>query len=447
MNGIVHEREILRVKVSKLRELGDAVPDGDGEIGSQLLKRIGGMACYGFMMIHAASLAMSVYPTPTVQTMTGIIEMEFATPYSEGVRISTTPSVLSIFPAPTDAYFFDCSGRFFAAWETEWFIGFGLSGRAMARRWQGNRRKVRALKPSEVLHLDEKSKRVLHAAYATAETGEKLWFGRALTYDRAQDTKLFHSVYRPVGILPPDQYGACVVQVTEGCGWNRCHFCSFYRRQAYRLKEPREIKNHIERIAAFFGDGLSLRRSIFLGEANALGAPLEHLLLAMETALQTLVPRMSPFRGFYSFSEGSASSRQTAEFRALARLGLKRVYYGLETGQAALRETLGKPGSLDTIAESIENAKSAGVRVAVILLAGTGGRAWAKRHAEESVRFIKRLPLDQSDILFVSPLYGRDGTGEAPLTAGDMDRQVGHLRRELARKVRVAPYDIREFVY
>lgn len=364
------------------------------------------------------------------------------------MKVWTNGPVLSIFPAPADAYFFDRSGRFFAAWEAGWFIGIGLSGRALARRWRGRERQVRALKPAEALHLDQKSKRVLHAAYATAEAGEKLWFGRALTYDRAEDLARFHVAYRPVGILPPDQYGACVVQVTEGCEWNRCHFCSFYRRETYRVRDPHDIKRHIERVAAFLGDGLSLRRSIFLGEANALGAPLETLLAAMETARQTLVPRMGPFRGFYSFSEGSAAScRPPAEFRALARLGLTRVYYGLETGHAALRKALGKPGALETIAKSIENAKSAGVRAGVILLTGPGGRAWATRHVEASVRFIKRLPLDQSDFLFVSPLYGRDGTGHAALAAGDMERQVGHLRRALAGKVRMAPYDIREFVY
>lgn len=238
------------------------------------------------------------------------------------------------------------------------------------------------------------------------------------------------------------------MQVTEGCGWNRCHFCSFYRKQPFRLKRPRDIKDHIDRVAAFFGEGLSLRRSIFLGEANALGAPLDHLLSTMETALERLVPRMGPFRGFYSFSEGSdAACHEVSDFRALARLGLKRVYYGLETGQAALRKTLGKPGSLESIAESIENAKAAGVRTAVILLAGAGGRAWARRHEEESVRFIRRLPLDQTDILFVSPLHGRDGTGQTPLSSGDMERQISILRRGLADKIRVAPYDIRELVY
>ena len=103
--------------------------------------------------------------------MTGIIKDAFRTPYSGGMEIHAGPAVLSVFVADSQAFFFDRTGRIFAAWEAGWFIRLGLSGRAVAHRWQGNRRQVRALKSAEILHLDEKSKRVLHAAYSTAEAG------------------------------------------------------------------------------------------------------------------------------------------------------------------------------------------------------------------------------------------------------------------------------------
>lgn len=380
--------------------------------------------------------------------MTGIIKITFGTLYSGGVRIHTNQAVLSVFVNDSEAYFFDRSGRFVAAWQKGWFISLGLSGRSVARRWKEGRREIRPLKPTGIGELATSAERALRAASGSAKGEERLWLGRALTFDSAQDSARFRQVYRPIGILPPDHYNACVVQVTEGCGWNQCHFCSFYRGQTFRLKDRGEILSHLKKIAAFLGDGLSFRRSIFLGEANALQAPLDLLVYTMNAARRILVPLMTDFRGFYSFSEGSPNSRSSkAEFKTLARLGLQRVYFGLETGQSALRGKLRKPGTLESMGESIANAKAAGVKVAIVLLAGTGGTRWADRHERESIRFIRRLPLDESDIVFISPLYGPDGTTEPPLAAGIMEDQITRLRKALRSQARVAPYDIREFVY
>jgi hypothetical protein len=380
--------------------------------------------------------------------MTQIIKKRKETFYSGVMEIRATGAVLSVLVSGSEARFFDRSGRFFAAWEGGWFISFGLTGRGIARRWREGRREIRALKPTEIRDLETNAKTVLRAAYASAATEDKLWFGRALTFDRAQDIDRCRSVYQPVGILPPDHYHACLVQVTEGCAWNQCRFCSFYRRQKFHVKDRHELNEHIHRVAAFFGEGLSLRRSIFLGEANALAAPLETLVSAMDLAHKKLIPLMPSFRGFYSFSEGSPDSCHVlAEFRTLARLGLKRVYYGLETGQEDLRHKLGKPGTLESMEESIRNAKAAGVSVGIILLAGAGGKTWADRHRKQSIRWIQRLPVETSDLVFISPLYGNDGVSGTALTEKEMFNQIADLRQALSPHVRVAPYDIREFFY
>ncbi|HHO57568.1 MAG TPA: radical SAM protein, partial [Oceanithermus profundus] len=36
----------------------------------------------------------------------------------------------------------------------------------------------------------------------------------------AAERERFSAIYRPIAILPPDQYFAIVVQATEGCTWN-----------------------------------------------------------------------------------------------------------------------------------------------------------------------------------------------------------------------------------
>jgi len=38
---------------------------------------------------------------------------------------------------------------------------------------------------------------------------------------------------KPVGILPPDQYMAVVLQAAEGCAFNTCTFCDFYRDRSF----------------------------------------------------------------------------------------------------------------------------------------------------------------------------------------------------------------------
>ncbi|HEX3053190.1 MAG TPA: hypothetical protein VHP83_21205, partial [Aggregatilineaceae bacterium] len=50
----------------------------------------------------------------------------------------------------------------------------------------------------------------------------------------AADGYLFDTLYKPISVLPPDQYLALVLQATEGCSWNRCTFCGLYRDRDFR---------------------------------------------------------------------------------------------------------------------------------------------------------------------------------------------------------------------
>ncbi len=70
--------------------------------------------------------------------------------------------------------------------------------------------------------------------------------GAALRDDAAR----FLAASGPVGILPPDQYLALVVRVTEGCSWNACTFCRLYRDVPFRWKRPDELVAHLAALRA-----------------------------------------------------------------------------------------------------------------------------------------------------------------------------------------------------
>ncbi len=276
----------------------------------------------------------------------------------------------------------------------------------------------------------------------------------------ATDIARYHQVYKPVGILPPDQYMAVVLQATEGCSFNTCTFCNFYRDRPFRIKTPESFREHVRAVAAFLGEGMSLRRTIFLGDANALVIPMPRLLPLLDIIHEDL--DVEALGGIYAFLDGFSGERKSAaDFAALARRGLKRVYVGMESGSARLLQFLKKPGNPDDVIAAVRNMKSAGVAVGIIVLLGAGGQTYAREHVRETISAINAMGLDLDDIVYFSELIESEGleyTRDAfdarlqPLTPQERLRQAEQIERALVFSEEggtphISRYDIREFVY
>lgn len=299
--------------------------------------------------------------------------------------------------------------------------------------------------------------------------------GKILFYDYFQlenDAKNFASIYRPVGILPPDMYLSVVLQATEGCSYNRCNYCHFYKDQKYRPKSEPEFRQHINEVKRYFGESIALRRFLFLGEANALDLPMGKLLplfgaidenFLFETDEQTksngsYLPR---FRGIYGFLTPFHKHQKSAEeFGELQALHLNRIYIGMESGCNDLLRFLDKPSSSEKILKLVWAAKEGGVHVGIIILLGAGGHQFYDAHVRETVAAIKHMYLGKDDIIYFSPLIPLPGTAYARkvydqnisiLTSDELDQQRKILIDEFGFKKentpKIALYDINEFIY
>jgi len=274
------------------------------------------------------------------------------------------------------------------------------------------------------------------------------------------DIARYHQVYKPVGILPPDQYMAVVLQATEGCSFNTCTFCNFYRDRPFRIKTPELFREHVRAVADFLGEGMSLRRTIFLGDANALVIPMPRLLPLFDVIHQHL--DVEALGGIYAFLDGFSGERKSAaDFAELRQRGLKRVYVGMESGSARLLQFLKKPGNPDDVVAAVRNMKSAGVAVGIIVLLGAGGHAYAREHVRETIAAINAMNLDLDDIVYFSELIESEGleyTRDAfdarlqPLTSQERLQQAEQIESALVFSEEggtphISRYDIREFVY
>lgn len=388
---------------------------------------------------------------------------------AEQVTISLKPAAVSVMFDTREVLTYDRGGRLWALTRDGRSYKRGLNGQVLEKYHAGGQLVRRRLPDAEAASLATTAARRIGLVrdslgdwrdMLAAEDGANLLAAleRAAGFDaaaHARDREAFLRVYDPVGILPPDQYLALVLQATEGCSFNTCTFCDFYRGRRFRIKSAEEFRNHARAVRAFLGDSIDLRRSIFLGEANALAAPTARL----EDFLQIARDEIGPWP-VHAFLDGMTGSKKTVgEYARLGELGLRRVSIGLESGHDPLLAFVRKPANAAEVAETVVDLKQAGIAVSLIVLVGLGGDYYAAGHVADTIMLLNALPLGEGDIVYFSRLvthadvpYAAQArmAGIRPLSDAELETQrgaiVGGLRFGAARP-QVATYDIHEFVY
>ncbi len=385
------------------------------------------------------------------------------------ITASLTGSALVISPRFGESYSFDRAARLLALFRDGRSYQRTLDHRVLGRLSGRNGPRRRELPPEEALTLLERSFASLEALRAalprlSLSAGDFRLLADAL--DRvlafgperlAADGATFRRLYKPVSILPPDQYLALVLQATQGCSWNRCTFCGLYRDRAFRALSADDFRAHCAAVRDFFGEGITLRRGIFLADANALVLSMERLRAIFAIAQEFFRLPQGP-RPIFSFvSAFDVGRKSAAEWAELHELGLQRAYLGLETGDDALLRFLNKPGTVADAIEAVHALRAGGVAVGVILMAGIGGDRYAEAHVAGSVAAVEAMALGPGDQVYLSTYVSAPGTeydalaaaaGIRPLSAAEMEAQRQELQarlRAVAPQTIVAPYHVDGF--
>jgi len=319
-------------------------------------------------------------------------------------------------------------------------------------------------------------------AGADDEAGHALaWLDRvaAWSWPRLEEERdRFLRVYRPIPILPPDQYLSLVIQATEGCSYNECTFCTFYQDRPFRIKSLAALASHTQGVLDLLGRGISLRRSVFLADANAVVIA-QSRLVPMLQYLNTVLPMaaLTPgpaeignrraahagrLDGYYAFiSAPDALHKSAADFAELHALGLRRVYVGVESGDDTLRAFLRKQGRAADVRAAVETLKAGGLAVGLILMVGVGGEVFREANFAAGLALLEALPLASGDLIYLSPFvspgdspYDADMAAAAipPLDEVALAAEEERFRlalQPISRRTgaKVSRYDIREFVY
>lgn len=214
---------------------------------------------------------------------------------------------------------------------------------------------------------------------------------------------------------PPSEADSLILQVTNGCSWNRCTFCDMYTddHKRFRPKAEDEVMAEIVRC----GQQLPQVQRVFLADGDAMALSVRRL----KAILQAIREHMPSLRRVSAYCLPSNLKRKSVEeLSELRELGLTLIYMGAESGSNTVLSAFDKGETFDTTAEALLKAGEAGIKRSVMLINGGGGKRFSEEHARESARLVN---LVQPEYLATLVLFFRRGTDKKVLAGYDGDFQ------------------------
>jgi radical SAM superfamily enzyme YgiQ (UPF0313 family) len=195
---------------------------------------------------------------------------------------------------------------------------------------------------------------------------------------------------------PPSEARSLILQVANGCSWNKCTFCDMYTQPQKRFR-PKPIDELEQELKALAQAGYPVRR-IFLADGDAMTLSVRRLkeILKLINDYYPNVQRVSSY-----CLPRNLKNKTVQELAELRELGLTLMYVGCESGDDEVLEKVEKGESFDSSLSALQKIKQAGMQSSVMILNGLGGPELSEQHAMNSARLMNAAQPDYLSTLVV----------------------------------------------
>lgn len=186
---------------------------------------------------------------------------------------------------------------------------------------------------------------------------------------------------------PPSEADSLILQVTVGCSYNRCTFCSAYQGKSFRVKRFEEVKEDIDEVSSY---GAHISR-VFLADGDALIIPQKGLVQILQY-LRTKVKGLERV-GIYANAR-DILKKGVEELKELKDLGVGIIYLGLESGNPEVLKRIKKNSTVELMIRAAKRVKESGIVLSVTVLLGIGGVELSQVHAEDTGKVLSEMDPD-----------------------------------------------------
>lgn len=238
---------------------------------------------------------------------------------------------------------------------------------------------------------------------------------------------------------PPSEARSLILQVSNGCSYNRCTFCDMYTapQKKFKPKSIDLIKQELELVVKSMPDV----KRLFLADGDAMTLSFRRLkeILAL---IQEYYPERERVTAYCL--PRNIKNKTVEELTELRKLGLSMVYVGCESGDDKVLECIVKGETYESSKSALLKLKAAGIKSSVMILNGLGGQKFSKQHAINSAKL-----MNETQPEFVSTLVVSFPMGEERFRAGFKGDYIPLTQAQLFEEIRllVANFELDDTVF
>lgn len=186
---------------------------------------------------------------------------------------------------------------------------------------------------------------------------------------------------------PPAEADNLILQVTHGCSWNKCSFCSMYKTKKYSIKSLQDIFCDINKFQFYYPKATK----VFLADGDALALDTKYLLEILKYLVKTF-PKLRRVSTYASTQ--NILSKSLEDLRLLKEHKLSLFYYGIETGDDILLKKINKGVDSQQIIRSLEMVNQAKIKISTTIILGLGGEEYSTDHIRNTAKLISQVDIN-----------------------------------------------------
>lgn len=183
---------------------------------------------------------------------------------------------------------------------------------------------------------------------------------------------------------PPYEASSQLLQVTSGCTWHKCKFCSLYHGTSFRMSPLSEVEEDLRVIRQW----QPRARRVYLTGANPFVLSYDKL-MDIAILLRKYLPHMVSFGMFARVTD--IAPKSVEELKNLRHMKLDGINIGMETAHDPTLERMNKGYRAADILTQLSKLDEAGIRYNLFYLNGLGGKGMGAESAMTTANVINKL--------------------------------------------------------